>query len=295
MYDFKALYEAENIEEVIRLRQKYPEARIIAGGSDVLIRIRDGKYSDAELISINGIDALRGVSLAENGTIRIGALTSFSHLAADPVIQENIPVLGEAANQVGSPQIRNIGTIGGNVCNGSPAADTPPTLFALDAEIELAGAEGIRRLPIRDFYIRAGVVALKPDELLTAVLIPEEAYRDYTGHYIKYAMRNALDISVVSCSVNVRLTKDKKRIDNIRAAFGAVGPVPLRTPDAEASARGQELTEQTLKKFSLAVLKEIQPWSDWRTSKEFREHIAGELSARALIRSIELGGGKIHE
>ena len=295
MYDFKALYEAENIEEVIRLRQKYPEARIIAGGSDVLIRIRDGKYSDAELISINGIDALRGVSLEKNGTIRIGALTSFSHLAADPVIQENIPVLGEAANQVGSPQIRNIGTIGGNVCNGSPAADTPPTLFALDAEVELAGAEGIRRLPIRDFYIRAGVVALKPDELLTAVLIPEEAYRDYTGHYIKYAMRNALDISVVSCSVNVRLTKDKKRIDNIRAAFGAVGPVPLRTPDAEASARGQELTEQTLKKFSLAVLKEIQPWSDWRTSKEFREHIAGELSARALIRSIELGGGKIHE
>lgn len=294
MYDFKALYEAKSVDEAVRLRRGHPGARIIAGGSDVLIRIRDGKWAGAELISIHGIDALRGVKLEDDGTIRIGPLTSFSHLASDPVIGTHIPVLAEAANQVGSPQIRNIGAIGGNICNGSPAADTPPTLFALDAQVELTGTEGARRVPVRDFYIRAGVVDLKPDELLTAVLVPGEAYRGYTGHYIKYAMREALDISVVSCSVNVKLTEDKKRIENVRAAFGAVGPVPLRTPGAEAVARGGETTERTVKAFASAVLGEISPWSDWRTSKAFREHIAEELAARALIRSIELGGGGIH-
>ncbi len=114
MYDIKALYEAQSVAHATELLLAYPEAKIIAGGSDVLIQIREGKLAGATLVSIYGLDELRGVSRTEDGTIRIGALTSFSHITKSPIIQEHIPVLGEAVDMVGGPQIRNIGTIGGN-------------------------------------------------------------------------------------------------------------------------------------------------------------------------------------
>ena len=173
MYDIKALYEAGSVEEAVRLLCEHPEAQIIAGGSDVLVQVREGRRAGVELVSIYGIDAMRGVSYDENDAIRIGSLTSFSHLAADPIIKEKIPVLGEAVSLVGGPQIRNIGTIGGNTCNGVTSADSASTLHAWDAVIEVTGPEGVRRLPIKEFYIKAGKVDLRPGELQTAILIPK--------------------------------------------------------------------------------------------------------------------------
>jgi xanthine dehydrogenase FAD-binding subunit len=295
MYDIKALYEAGSVEEAVRLLCEHPEAQIIAGGSDVLVQIREGKRAGVELVSIYGIDAMRGVSYDENGAIRIGSLTSFSHLAADPIIKERIAVLGEAVSLVGGPQIRNIGTIGGNTCNGVTSADSASTLHAWDAVIELTGPEGVRLLPIKDFYIKAGKVDLRPGELQTAILIPKEAYEGYYGHYIKYAMREAMDIATLGCSVNVRLSEDKTRIDKARIAFGVAGPVPMRSPSAEAAAQGRELTNETVDEFATAVLKDINPRDSWRASKALREHIAVEIARRALTKSILLGGGVIRE
>lgn len=151
MYDITALYEAASVAEAIELRRAHPEARLIAGGSDLLVKIRDGKLTGTELISIRGIAELAGVCEMPDGTLKIGPLTSFSQLAADTLIRERMPVLGEAADEVGGPQIRNIGTVGGNVCNGVTSADTAPTLFAYDAELELSGAGGTRRLGIAEF------------------------------------------------------------------------------------------------------------------------------------------------
>ena len=144
MYDMKALYEAKSVEDAIRLLQEHPEAQVIAGGSDVLVQMREGKRAGVELVSIYGLDELRGVTMDEDGTIRIGSLTSFSHITKDPLIQKHIGVLGEAVDMVGGPQIRNIGTIGGNTCNGVTSADSASTLFAWDARIELTGPEGVR-------------------------------------------------------------------------------------------------------------------------------------------------------
>ena len=216
MYDLAALYEANSVEEAVALRLQHPEAQIIAGGTDVLVQMREGKRAGKALISIFGIDALRGVQLEADGTIRIGSLTSFSHITKDPIIQQYINVLGQAVDLVGGPQIRNAGTIGGNTCNGVTSADSASTLFAWDAVVELTGQNGIRRLPIRDFYLRAGVVDLKPDEIQTAILIPKAAYEGYFGHYIKYAMREAMDIATTGCSVNVKLSEDKKTIEDRR-------------------------------------------------------------------------------
>lgn len=295
MYDLKALYEAESVEHAVALLMEHPEAQIIAGGSDVLVQMREGKRAGKELVSIYGIDAMRGVSFEEDGAIRIGSLTSFSHITKDPIIQKYINVLGEAVDMVGGPQIRNIGTIGGNTCNGVTSADSASTLHAWDAIVEITGPEGVRRLPIHDFYIKAGKVDLRLGELQTAIIIPKEAYEGYFGHYIKYAMRNAMDIATTGCSVNVKLSEDKKTILDARIAYGVAGPVPMRAPSAEAKIRGKETGRAAVKEFAQAVLEDINPRDSWRAAKDFREHIATVLAERALCESIRLAGGEVHE
>lgn len=293
MYDFKAIYEAKSVAHAIGLLQEHPQAVIIAGGSDVLIKMREGKLAGVELVSIYGLDELRGVSMDEDGTLRIGSLTSFSHITKDPLIQEHINVLGEAVDMVGGPQIRNIGTIGGNTCNGVTSADSASTLFAWDAKIELTGPEGVRVVPIQDFYIKAGKVDLKPGELQTAILIPKEAYEGYKGYYIKYAMRNAMDIATTGCSVNVKLSEDRSTIVDARIAYGVAGPIPMRAPSAEAEAENQPVSRETVKAFANAVLENINPRTSWRASKEFRRHIAVVLADRALTEAIRLSGGEL--
>ena len=151
MYDMKALYEAQSVPHAIELLQEHPQAQIIAGGSDVLVQMREGKRAGVELVSIFCLDELRGVKMEEDGSLRIGSLTSFSHITKDPLIQTYINVLGEAVDMVGGPQIRNIGTIGGNTCNGVTSADSASTLFAWDAVIVLSGPDGVRLIPIKDF------------------------------------------------------------------------------------------------------------------------------------------------
>lgn len=293
MYDIKALYEAESVEDAIRLLTEHPEAQIIAGGSDVLVQMREGKRAGKELVSIYGLDELRGVSYEEDGAIRIGSLTSFSHITKDPIIQKHINVLGEAVDMIGGPQIRNIGTIGGNTCNGVTSADSASTLHAWDALVEITGPEGVRRIPIHDFYLKAGTVDLRPGELQIAIVIPKEAYEGYFGHYIKYAMRNAMDIATTGCSVNVKLSEDKKIIEDARIAYGVAGPVPMRAPSAEAAAKKKPVTEETVSAFARAVLEDIRPRDSWRASKAFRQHIAVVLAQRALKESIRLAGGKL--
>lgn len=287
MYDMKALYEARSVDHAIRLLQEHPQAQIIAGGSDVLVQMREGKRAGAELVSIYGLDELRGVSMEEDGTIRIGPLTSFSHITRDPLIRKYIGVLGEAVDMVGGPQIRNIGTIGGNTCNGVTSADSASTLFAWDAVIELTGPEGVRRIPIREFYIRAGKVDLRPAELQTGILIRRESYEGYQGHYIKYAMRNAMDIATLGCSVNVKLSDDRKTFTDIRIAYGVAGPVPMRAVHAEAAGRGLPVTEDSIEKISSTVLEDVTPRDSWRASKAFREHISKVLCKRALAEAVK--------
>ena len=255
--------------------------------------MREGKRAGVELISIQGLDELRGVSLEEDGTLRIGSLTSFSHITRDPLIQKYINVLGEAVDQVGGPQIRNIGTIGGNTCNGVTSADSASTLHAWDAVVELTGPDGVRCQPISEFYIRAGKVDIREGEIQTAILIQKDSYLDTFGHYIKYAMRNAMDIATLGTSVNVRLSADKKTVERARVAFGVAGPVPLRARTAEALAAGKPVTMELAEAFAQAVKEDINPRDSWRAAKDFRMHIAVESAKRAFIESVKLAGGAL--
>ena len=295
MYDLKALYEASSVENAIELRLAHPEAQIVAGGTDVFVQMREGKRAGKELISIHELKELSGICIDEEENIRIGSLTTFSHITKNPIIQEKINVLGEAVDMVGGPQIRNAGTIGGNTCNGVTSADSASTLFAWDAVIELTGKNGKRYLPIKEFYIKAGTVDLRVEdgEIQTAILIPKASYENTAGFYIKYAMRNAMDIATTGCSVNCRLSPDKKTFERVRIAYGVAGPVPMRAPSAEAAANGKPVTAETVDAFAKAVLEDIHPRDSWRASKAFRQHIAVELARRCLIESVKRCGGEL--
>ena len=295
MYDMKALYEAQSVPHAIELLQEHPQAQIIAGGSDVLVQMREGKRAGVELVSIFCLDELRGVKMEEDGSLRIGSLTSFSHITKDSLIQTYINVLGEAVDMVGGPQIRNIGTIGGNTCNGVTSADSASTLFAWDAVIELTGPDGVRQIPIKDFYIKAGKVDLRPAEIQTGILIRKESYEGYAGHYIKYAMRNAMDIATLGCSVNVKLSEDKQTFTDIRIAYGVAGPVPMRAVHAEEAGRGLPVSEESIEVIGDAVLEDVTPRDSWRASKAFREHISKVLCKRALREAVVRADGSVSD
>ena len=293
MYDFSALYEATSVQHAVELKQAHPQAVLIAGGSDILIKLREGKLAGAELVSIYKLDELRGVSLDPDGALRIGPMTSFSRATQNPLIQRLIPVLGEAADTVGGPQLRNIGTLGGNICNGVTSADTASTQIAYDAVLEITGANGTRRMSIHDFYKGPGKVALESGELLTAILIPKESYENCFGYYFKYAMRNAMDIATIGCSVNVVLSADKKTIQRARIAYGVAGPVPSRAHTAEATLSGMPVGEAAIATIGEAVLKDVNPRTSWRASADFRKQIISETARRGLKAAIERAGGVI--
>lgn len=292
MYDIENYYNAQRIKEAVNLLKEHPDARIISGGSDVLIKIREGKMAGTSLVSIRDIKEIQGVTLMDSGDIYIGAGTTFSHVTNDSVIREHISVLGEAVDQVGGPQVRNIGTIGGNVCNGAVSADSAPTLFSLNAMLRIADGEGGRTVPIDMFYLGPGKVDLHCGDVLTHIIIPGKEYQGYRGHYIKYSMRNAMDIATLSCSVVSKVDTAANILEDVRITFGVAAPVPYRCKKTEEALKGMEIGEELYEKIKTLVREEINPRDSWRASKEFRLQIGGEIAARALKETVRLAGGE---
>lgn len=286
MYDITGFYAAKSVADAVRALSAQPDAILIAGGTDVLISVREGKISGRPLVSIHGLPELTGVRMEADGTLWIGACTPFSDLSAHPLIREHAQMLGEAVNEVGSPQIRHMGTIGGNLANAATSADSAPSLFAMNAELELTGADGSRRLPIAEFYTGPGKSVRRHEEILTAIRIKKTEYEHFYGRYIKYGKRNAMEISTLGCAAWVHLAEDGK-IEDLRLAFGVAAPTPIRCAAAEALAKGQMPEESLYDRLAEQVRREITPRSSWRASAEFRLQIAGEMTRRAVREAVE--------
>ena len=286
MYDIIGFYAAKSVADAVRALSAQPDAILIAGGTDVLISVREGKLAGRPLVSIHGLPELTGVRMEADGTLWIGACTPFSDLSAHPLIREHAQMLGEAVNEVGSPQIRHMGTIGGNLANAATSADSAPSLFAMNAELELTGADGSRRLPIAEFYTGPGKSVRRHEEILTAIRIKKTEYEHFYGRYIKYGKRNAMEISTLGCAAWVHLAEDGK-IEDLRLAFGVAAPTPIRCAAAEALASGQMPEESLYDRLAEQVRREITPRSSWRASAEFRLQIAGEMTRRAVREAVE--------
>lgn len=291
MFDMNALYEPASLEEALALLSQRPESAIIAGGSDVLVKLRDGKLLGQEWISLQRVDELRGIRVEQDGTIRIGSLNTFTHIAQHDIVRRHIGSLGEAVSSIGGPQVRSIGTLGGNLCNGVPSADSASTCFAWDARIEIAGPEGVRVVPIADFYVHAGQVSLNHGEIVTAILIDKASYENAHGAFIKYAMRNAMDIATVNCSTVLRLSQDGSTVEESRIAFGVAAPTPIRAPQGEAELVGKPPTEENIAAAASAAIADTRARDSWRASKAFREHILKTIARRCLTTSAARAGG----
>ena len=292
MYDIGKFYQAADVEDAVRALVEDPEAVVISGGSDVLIKIREGKLAGCSLVSIHGIKELEGIRMEEDGTIVIGPATTFSHITNNDIIQKHIPMLGDAVDMAGGPQLRNIGTIGGNVCNGVTSADRASSLCCLDAVLVLKGPDGVREVPISQWYTGPGRTVRNHDEVLTAIRIKKENYQGYGGQYIKYGKRNAMEIATLGCAVSVKLTEDKKHIQDLRLAYGVAAPTPIRCHTTEEAVKGMETGEALAQAVGKGALEEVNPRSSWRASREFRLQLVEELGRRAVKQAVINAGGE---
>ena len=292
MYDIGKFYQAADVEDAVRALVEDPEAVVISGGSDVLIKIREGKLAGCSLVSIHGIKELEGIRMEEDGTIVIGPATTFSHITNNDIIQKHIPMLGDAVDMAGGPQLRNIGTIGGNVCNGVTSADSASSLCCLDAVLVLKGPDSVREVPISQWYTGPGRTVRNHDEVLTAIRIKKENYQGYGGHYIKYGKRSAMEIATLGCAVSVKLTEDKRYIQDLRLGYGVAAPTPIRCHKTEGAVKGMETGEALAQAVGKSALEEVNPRSSWRASREFRLQLVEELGRRAVKQAVINAGGE---
>ncbi|MFC2629096.1 MAG: xanthine dehydrogenase subunit XdhB [Lancefieldella rimae] len=293
MYDIESLYSATSVDDAIRALSEDPESIVVAGGTDVLVKIREGKFAGAHLVSIHELhDELDGVSLGADGTVEIGPITWFHHVTTSKVIQETVPVLGEACDTPGGPQLRVSGTIGGNVCNAATSADSASTLYAYGALLDVKGPEGARTIPIEEWYAGPGRSTKNRDEILVKIRIPKSHYEGFTGYYFKYGKRRALEIATMGCCCLVKLSADKKTVEDIRLAFGVAGPTPMRALSTEEALRGMPVAEAVEKIGELAA-GDTNPRDSWRASKEFRLQLIKEMSKRSFAEAARRGGAEL--
>lgn len=292
MYDIESLYQATSVDDAVRALAKDPAATVIAGGTDVLVRIREGRLPAAHLVSVHGLPELEGVRLADDGTVEIGPGTCFHAVTTSEVARGAVPTLAEACDTPGGPQLRASGTIGGNVCNAATSADTGSTLYAYGALLDVRSVRGERTIPIEEWYAGPGRSTRERDELLVRIRIPRDHYEGFSGHYFKYGKRRALEIATMGCCCLVRLGQDRSTIDDIRLAFGVAGPTPMRAVEAEDAVRGLPVQEAAERIGELARAC-TSPRDSWRASREFRLQLIGEMSRRSLLEAARRGGADL--
>lgn len=292
MFDIKNIYEPNNIEEALELLD-IENSKIIAGGTDILISLQHGKLSEVNLVSLRNIEELRKIKVIENGDIEIGAMASFTDIFRNKYINENIPSLCESAVSMGGPQIRNMATIGGNVCNGAVSADSATTLFNLNSKLLIKSKEKERLIEIKNFYLGPGKVHIYSNEILTKIIIKKDDYEEYYGNYIKFSNRKAMDIAMLGVSILGKI-KENKFID-LRIALGVAAPVPVRCVQAENYAKDLNITMKNIEEISEMALLDANPRNSWRGSKDFRTHLIKELTKRGISKIIEEAGGRIDE
>lgn len=291
MFNIQSYQKANSVQEAIDLLKADPGARLMSGGTDVLVKLHKGKPGYDRLVDIHGLAELDFVTLAGNGDLSIGPGCCFTRVLEAEPVRTRIPILADALAAIGGPQVRNMGTIGGNLCNGVPSADSATPLLALNAVLTLQGPEGATRMPLREFFLGPGKVALKHGQVLTAITITRDNYADLSGHFHKYAMRDAMDIATINCSAVVR--RNGGCLGELRLAFGVAAPVPIRCDQTEQRAAGRTIDAALLDRIAADVLSDVQPRTSWRAAKAFRLQIIATLARRVVREAIIKSGGRL--
>jgi len=268
----------ESLQEALQMLSDRPEAIPLAGGTDLLVQVKEGSRSVETLLSLKRVTELR--QYAYNGALTLGSTVTVGRIAADPQIQQVYAALAMGAGLIGSVQIRNVATVGGNLCNASPSADTAPPLLVLGAQAVIASVQGERTIPLEEFFEGPGRTALQAGELLTAITLPQPAQRS-GSFYLRHTPRARMDLAVVGVAAAVTVEADGSIVD-ARLALGAAAPVPLRARQAEALLAGQVLTDELWREVGATAAREAEPIDDQRASAEYRRHLVDVLTRRAL-------------
>jgi carbon-monoxide dehydrogenase medium subunit len=275
-----AYHRPSSVAEACRLLAREPHAVVLAGGTDLMVHLGQswrGRRPPA-VVNVKQIPGLDAIGVTD-GVVRLGALTSLTALIEHAVIRREYPVLPFTARYMGSPAIRNLATVGGNLCNGSPAADLPPVLLALDAEVGIAGPDGERRLPLEAFFRGPGHTALRTGELLTWVEFPRRR-PPWPIRYERLDVRRAMDIAIAGVGLSVR--RDGPGVAEARVALGAVAPTPIRAREAEAVLVAEGLSAGAIGRAAERAMAAARPISDVRATAEYRWEMVGTLVRRGL-------------
>jgi CO/xanthine dehydrogenase FAD-binding subunit len=262
------------LNEALDLLARESEAwQPFAGGTDLMVLLEAGKLPHTNYINIWNLPELRGIEVTDDH-VSLGALTTYTEVQANELLRREFPMLCQAASETGGLAIQNRGTLGGNIVNASPAADSPPALLAYDAELELVSKEGERRIPYSRFHIGYKQMEIRPDELLRAIRLPRNT-NGLKQYYRKVGTRKAQAISKVCLAAVARMNGET--IEDIRIAFGSVAPIPLRCMETESALRGQKLERELIEKGKAELAREIVPIDDIRSTRNYRLQVSLNL------------------
>ena len=259
----------KTLKDFFKIKSKNPSAKIIAGGTDLIVQLY-GKFNYPFLIDISKLEQLKGISKKSN-FIKIGALTTHTEIENNIILKKYANVLTQAAKIIGSPQIRNRGTIGGNIANASPAGDTLPPLYVLNAEIELTSESNTRIIPIAEFFIGPGKSIIKNNEIISNINIPIDENLG-KGVFLRLGQREALAISKVSIALTIN-----SKTNEFRIALGSVAPTVVRAPKTEKLLSENSLNEKNINEAVKTISKEVSPITDIRSDADYRKEMCGVL------------------
>lgn len=269
---------AEAFELLGRLGSK---AKILAGGTDLVILMKDKVVSPEYVIDINGIKEFNGIKYEPGKGMEIGATTKIAEVQYSEIVKEKYPALAYAAGELGSSQVRHMGTIGGNTCNASPSGETPTPLVAYGAKVVVSSAAGDRELPLEDFILGVRSLDLKEGEVLSKFVLPEPAPKS-AARYAYMGARDANEIDCVNMTVNLELEADKQTVKSAKLVMGSVFIKPLISTAVPALLNGQKFSDELAQKAAEAAQDEAKPITDIRASAEYRREIVGVLARRLL-------------
>ncbi len=282
MKDFEYLQPTTIQEACSMLSEHGSEAKVMAGGVSLLTLMKQKLVQPKYVVSLDGIPNLHYINL-DNGGLRIGALTTHRAIEKSASLAEKWPILTEMASNIGSVQVRNFGTLGGNICHAEPASDPPAVLVALDAAVKLVSSSGEKVVPMEEFLVDFYETAISPEEILTEIQIAEQA-PGTRGAYIKFNPRSAMDLPVVVVAAFVVPGKGKEAAKDVRIGLGAVSPRAIRARRSEEVLKSKGLTEEAIKEAGQLASEDIDPVSDIRGSADYRREVTKVLVARALNR-----------
>jgi carbon-monoxide dehydrogenase medium subunit len=274
----------ETVDECLRvLGERGGEAKLVAGGTDLLPQLKNGLIKPGCVVDLSAVAPLKSLQADKSG-LRVGAAVSARTLELDKRVRGGYAALAESGALIGSVQVRNLATVGGNLCNAAPSADMAPPLLALEAEAVIAGPKGRRRVPLADFFKGVRSTVLGQDELLLELAVPAPGPRS-GGQYLRHTPRRELDIAVVG--VASQLTLSDGVCKKARIALAAVAPVPLRATEAERALEGQAVTPEKIAQAAELAVQAARPISDQRGSADFRRHLVRTLTRRTLTTALE--------